>query len=450
MPQVMEEIRRIGIHSHIRGLGLDHRTLNPLPIADGLVGQIEARKAAGLMVELIRRGRRAGHGLLLAGPVGTGKTAIALGMARELGRGVPFVSISGSSIYSAGINKTEFLTQTIRRAIGVKIKETREVYEGEVERIRIKKAAHPLVSYMEIPVGALITLKTTEEKRTIEVGQEIALELLKQRVEEGDVVMIEAATGRLTVMGSTRPRRVVEGEEEKEVDYTLGIEKVETPAGPIRKRKEFTYTLTLHDLDMANISTGRMFGFMGEEISDEVRKAVDERVNRMIFEKMAELIPGVLFIDEAHMLDIEAFAFLNRAMEQEFAPILVLATNRGTARIRGTDIESPHGIPLDLLDRLLIANTKLYNRDEIREILKLRIREEEVKVEEEALEYLVALGEQASLRYASQLLLPAKIIAEKDGEEKVKREHVAEAERVFVDVRRSIEHIRATEKGFLV
>ena len=40
-------------------------------------------------------------------------------------------------------------------------------------------------------------------------------------------------------------------------------------------------------------------------------------------------MPGVLFIDEVHMLDIECFSFLNRALESEQAPIVILATNRG-------------------------------------------------------------------------------------------------------------------------
>ena len=45
----------------------------------------------------------------------------------------------------------------------------------------------------------------------------------------------------------------------------------------------------------------------------------------------------MLFIDEVHMLDIECFSFLNRALEDDLAPILVMATNRGVTRIRGTD-----------------------------------------------------------------------------------------------------------------
>lgn len=51
------------------------------------------------------------------------------------------------------------------------------------------------------------------------------------------------------------------------------------------------------------------------------------------------------------MLDLECFSFLNRAIEADLSPILVMATNRGHECIRGTQIKSPHGIPIDLLDR---------------------------------------------------------------------------------------------------
>lgn len=37
------------------------------------------------------------------------------------------------------------------------------------------------------------------------------------------------------------------------------------------------------------------------------------------------------------MLDIECFSFLNRALESDIAPIVILATNRGITNIRGTN-----------------------------------------------------------------------------------------------------------------
>ena len=70
------------------------------------------------------------------------------------------------------------------------------------------------------------------------------------------------------------------------------------------------------------------------------------------------------------MLDMECFSFLNRALESEAAPVVILATNRGITNIRGTNYKGyisfyfrPHGLPLDLLDRLLIIQTKNYSKD---------------------------------------------------------------------------------------
>ena len=72
------------------------------------------------------------------------------------------------------------------------------------------------------------------------------------------------------------------------------------------------------------------------------------------------------------MLDMECFSFLNRALEDDMAPVLIMATNRGINRIRGTKYRSPHGIPIDLLDRMVIIATQPYNDKELKEILKIR------------------------------------------------------------------------------
>lgn len=106
------------------------------------------------------------------------------------------------------------------------------------------------------------------------------------------------------------------------------------------------------------------------EIKSEVREQINGKVAEWREEGKAEMIPGVLFIDEVHMLDIECFSFLNRALENEMAPIVIMATNRGITRIRGTNYKSPHGIPLDLLDRMIIVPTIPYEEKELREILR--------------------------------------------------------------------------------
>ena len=146
-------------------------------------------------------------------------------------------------------------------------------------------------------------------------------------------------------------------------------------------------------------------------------------VNRYIDTGVAELVPGVLFIDEVHMLDIECFTYLNRALESSLAPIVIFATNRGVCSIRGADeMKAPHGIPVDLLDRLVIVRTLPYSPDEIVRILAVRAQVENLLVDEDSLALMGQLGESTSLRHAVQLLTPSSILAKASGTPSQKNE----------------------------
>jgi RuvB-like protein 2 len=50
-----------------------------------MVGQSKARKSAGIILQMIKEGKIAGRAVLIAGPPGTGKTAIAMGYSCAMG-----------------------------------------------------------------------------------------------------------------------------------------------------------------------------------------------------------------------------------------------------------------------------------------------------------------------------------------------------------------------------
>lgn len=126
----------------------------------GMVGQCEARKAAGVILKLIQEGKISGRGILLAGQPGTGKTAIAMGMAQSLGEETPFTVLAASEIFSLEMNKTEALTQAFRRSIGVRINEETEIIEGEVVEVQIDRPATG-------QVGSLLTFSAKHGSFTL-------------------------------------------------------------------------------------------------------------------------------------------------------------------------------------------------------------------------------------------------------------------------------------------
>lgn len=83
------------------------------------------------------------------------------------------------------------------------------------------------------------------------------------------------------------------------------------------------------------------------EITDKLRREINKVVSRYIEQGIAELVPGVLFVDEIHMLDLECYTYLHRALESPIAPIVVFATNRGNCLVRcGSDPDRPFSISI--------------------------------------------------------------------------------------------------------
>ncbi|KAF1745366.1 hypothetical protein MXB_4141 [Myxobolus squamalis] len=382
------KIVRVSHHSHIHGLGVDEYG-KAIPDYSFIIGQSEAREAASLIVELIKSKRFSGRTILFAGPPGSGKTAIALAISQELGSKVPFHPMVASEVYSAEVKKTEILMENFRRAIGIRVKEIKEVYEGEVTELTPIETETPFSGYKKTISHVILGLKSSKGMRQLKLDPTMYEAIVSEKINVGDVIYVESTSGAVKRMGRSKN---FAHEFDLELDQYVPV-----PKGDVLKKKEIIQDLTLHDLDVANAFpeathdvTSLINQFMKPkltEITEKLRKEVNNIVNKLIDQGSGELVPGVLFIDEVHMLDTECFTFLHRAMESTIAPIIIFATNRG-------------------IDEVMI--------------------------------FLAKIAVEKSLRYALQLLLPAHILSwQRDCDSKICIEDVKDVMEMFFDAKKS-------------
>lgn len=110
---------------------------------------------------------------------------------------------------------------------------------------------------------------------------------------------------------------------------------------------------------------------------------------------------------------------------------------------------SPHGIPVDLLDRMLIIRTMPYSLEEMVQILAIRAATESIVVEETALVRLGEIGDRATLRFAVQLLTPSRILAATQGRDSISVADVNEVDGLFYDAKASSKILAREARSFL-
>ena len=128
---------------------------------------------------------------------------------------------------------------------------------------------------------------------------------------------------------------------------------------------------------------------------------------------------------------------------------LFIFISRGITKIRGTNYTSPHGIPLDLLDRTIIIPTSSYEQKELKQILKIRCEEEDCEISEDALTVLTKVGSETSLRYAIQLITLASLVGKRRQGTEISIEDVKRVYSLFLDEQRSCEFLKEYQDEFM-
>lgn len=335
-------------HSHIRSLGLDSANL-PIKSTLHVVGQESAREALGIVVDLVRTNKFGGRMVVLNGPPSCGKTSAAIAMARELGEKIPFTFLTAWEIVHgcAAHSQAETIDRAVRKSVLVKIREVKDTFEGEVT---------------DIGSGSM-TLRSRKGTLTLS-------DVETKDVSVGDVVYVEGSVVK-------KIGKCESGYKENDLD---ALRYVPLPKGEVHRKREKISCVSLHDLD--------------HFYSDRLRKEVDCIVERYVESGMAEIHLGVLFIDEAQILDSLSMAYLNKVCEAT-GPLIVLASNA----------------PATFADRAVVVKMENLGESEIREIVKMRMTEEEVDFD---VGDLVNVCMNGGLRYGLSLLRVMKVMGTTD------------------------------------
>lgn len=82
---------------------------------------------------------------------------------------------------------------------GLRIKETKEVYEGEVTELTPAEAENPLSGYGKTISHVIVGLKTVKGTKQLRLDPTIYEAILKEKIVVGDVIYVEANTGAVKV-----------------------------------------------------------------------------------------------------------------------------------------------------------------------------------------------------------------------------------------------------------
>ncbi|KAJ3430929.1 ruvb-like [Anaeramoeba flamelloides] len=170
---------------------------------------------------------------------------------------------------------------------------------------------------------------------------------------------------------------------------TSNINFIECPSGELQKTNEVVHMISLHDMDVIN-SNSRGFEklFLGN--TGEIKQKICEKINE--------------------------------TLEDDLSPILIMDSNRGITPIC---------------------------KEDIKHILKIRAEEEDVEIDEEALEMLTYIGIETSLRYAIQLIITSDLVSKKRKGTKVKLNDVRRVYSLFADFKRSSQFLKVYQKQFM-
>lgn len=175
-------------------------------------------------------------------------------------------------------NQEDF-TDVLRKNVFIKIKSSRDVYEGEISDIKTIK------DETGNPLWIEVFLKTSKNTKQVSLSKNLINVI--SNINIGDVVYIEPSIGVVKRLGRSETRTD---------EYDLeGDKYVQLIKGNVHNVKEKDITLSLYDLDYA-------FNKYNPGISSFTRINIDKIVQDYISMGIAQIVESGLFIDNSNAL----------------------------------------------------------------------------------------------------------------------------------------------------
>jgi RuvB-like protein 1 (pontin 52) len=377
-------------HSHINGIG--HSKLGVFnEFKTGLIGDNYSRNSFELLVNLIKKNKER-RVIILTGASGSGKNALALSLAKEIGPNIPFYSLNSSEINSSSLKKNSIITQYARMAIGLKIEDNMDLYEGELIDILIDKFNER--NKLKNLTNIIITLKASEGILRLKLHQNLCKDFLQNKYEIGDILKIIPEKKIIKKVGRSKNFTF---------EKTFKNEKYITiPSGKVYKKKNIIQRMTFYDIDCVNLQYFKKF-FSKKIKNDEIiGLCVDNMIFKQILHKKTEIIPGILLIDDIHILDSENLLIINKILESNFSPLFILATNR--INIINLSSLFERNIFFDFIKKCLTVTIKQIKQNDLFKIISVKAKDKKIVLSGLFILNCGKIIESTSLRFVILLL----------------------------------------------
>ncbi|EPR79380.1 RuvB/Pontin protein, partial [Spraguea lophii 42_110] len=302
-----------------------------------LIGQQSAKNACLDILCIVKDNTQAGLAFILQGENSINTLVSAI--EKDLNKEFNMVKTNGFEI------STPYdIDVLVNRSIKIKIEETKDCLEGEVTKINIIRK-NDTVETVELGI------KTAKGTKITKLSGEFYNELISQRIEEGDIIFIEASAGLIKRLG--RSETFVKA-------YDLERDKyIPLPTNEVRIKKKVIKVLNLQNFNP--------------------NKQIEDLLDQYEGQGYAEITHGIIYIENIEKLNRQCGNYLAKVMESGKAPTFIFSTRNKLENINERILEKSFVIKVDSLSNedikniLIIKNNGIIQEEIIDFISKLEI-----------------------------------------------------------------------------